>query len=628
VRAIDPLSPWGRSALLAGAILITTCALETVSHAYVLRAGDTAFEVTPQPDWGYVVKPVRPASQISAAGSILGTIEGDVRRIGGLDPDRGWIVENPDPAGRNESTISRLSRDRDIAYVAPLFACEGESLAIIPEIVVRVARGTHVRQLQDLCRQIGCEVAERMEFTTQEYLLRVMGPDAEAVFMAVEQFDKVPWIEWASPNTVSYGTPLGQSIGQASPSVSMDVLPTGNLGLFGMIPNDPYFPAQWHLHNTGQFNYVPDADINALEAWQLTTGDPNIVIALVDNGVDTSHPDLIDNLVPGYDFLDNDDQPRPVMVNEVNNHGTMCAGLAAAKGNNGIGVVGVTWSCRVMPVRISMASSATTGVSCSAADRAKAFRWAASHGADILNNSYKDVQNDIIHSAIVDITTAGGTGRKGRGCVVFFSSGNEGTRIPTSYLCRYPEVIAVGATSPRGVRWNYSNYGVELDVTTPSASMDSVTYGIMSTSITAGAKLDISSYMAGCNGTSTACPVAAGVAALILSLEPDLTSDEVRHFLCRSAKDLGTPGRDDYYGWGRVDAQAALDMVLAKRADLNDDWSVDEKDLVILTVAMEKNDRSADIAPAAKRDGIIDAKDRELLIQYLGTKIPEMPTPP
>jgi hypothetical protein len=110
----------------------------------------------------------------------------------------------------------------------------------------------------------------------------------------------------------------------------------------------------------------------------------------------------------------------------------------------------------------------------------------------------------------------------------------------------------------------------------------------------------------------------------MLSVEPNLTSDEARHFLERSAKDLGDPGRDDYCGWGRVDARAALDMVLAKRCDLNNDWKVDEEDQAILMKAMETNDLSADIAPAAKRDGVVDANDLELLTRYLGTAIPEL----
>jgi hypothetical protein len=128
-------------------------------------------------------------------------------------------------------------------------------------------------------------------------------------------------------------------------------------------------------------------------------------------------------------------------------------------------------------------------------------------------------------------------------------------------------------------------------------------------------------------GSSAACPIAAGVAALVLSIEPDLTSDVVRHFIERSAKDLGDPGWDQYYGWGRVDARAALDMVLAYRCDLNKDWRVDEQDLAILNVAIDANDLSADIAPAPKRDGRVDAKDVALLTQYLGTVIPEMPEP-
>jgi hypothetical protein len=125
-------------------------------------------------------------------------------------------------------------------------------------------------------------------------------------------------------------------------------------------------------------------------------------------------------------------------------------------------------------------------------------------------------------------------------------------------------------------------------------------------------------------GTSGACPVVAGVAALILSIEPELTSDEVRHFLTRSAKDLGDPGRDDYYGWGRVDARAALDMVLAKRSDLNNDWKVDEQDLTLLNEYVDTNDPSGDIAPAAKHDGQVDEQDIELLTRYLGTEIPEI----
>jgi hypothetical protein len=121
-----------------------------------------------------------------------------------------------------------------------------------------------------------------------------------------------------------------------------------------------------------------------------------------------------------------------------------------------------------------------------------------------------------------------------------------------------------------------------------------------------------------------ACSLVAGVAALILSIEPNLTSDEVRHYLCRSAHDLGEPGWDDEYGWGRVDARAALDMVLTCRADLNKDGIVNEQDLIILEQFMGTTEPLADIAPAAKPDGIVDELDRQLMMQYWQKEYPEL----
>jgi len=129
--------------------------------------------------------------------------------------------------------------------------------------------------------------------------------------------------------------------------------------------------------------------------------------------------------------------------------------------------------------------------------------------------------------------------------------------------------------------------------------------------------LDYAQYW---GGTSASCPITAGVAALILSVEPNLTSDDVRYILTHSAHDLGEPGWDEYYGWGRVDAKAALDMVLAARADLYRDGKVDLKDLLILIKFWGTTEPLADIAPAKKSDGIVDEKDLELLIKYWETE--------
>jgi hypothetical protein len=386
-----------------------------------------------------------------------------------------------------------------------------------------------------------------------------------------------------------------------------------------VIPNDEYWPMQWHLHNTGQSGGTPGADINALEAWEITAGDPNIVVAVLDTGVDMDHPDLVNNLVPGYDFYQNDDLPEPGGGSQIDAHGTNCAGLVAAEGNNNIGVLGVAWKCKIMPIRLGLEISEQVAAS--------AIRWAAEQGADVISCSWGLQDASAIHSAVQDVTTIGGIGREGKGCVVFFAVNIQNAQIDTRGTAAYPEVIAVGATNEDDRRWSYSNFGVELDVVAPS-SRPYFQGSIWTTDITGAAGLnnrntDILDYTDKHGGCSASAPIAAGVAALILSVEPNLTNDEVRHFLQRSAKDLGDPGRDDYYGWGRVDARAALDMVLAKRCDLNNNWKVDFEDLLILIELWGTAESSADIAPATYRDSIVDEQDLELMMQYWQTEIPE-----
>jgi len=410
----------------------------------------------------------------------------------------------------------------------------------------------------------------------------------------------------------------------------------------GVFPNDEYFPLQWHLLNTGQSGGTPGVDIRAPEAWEITTGDPNIVIDVVDVGVDTHHPDLVNNLVPGYDFWDNDDMPDPVMNDPMDTHGTTCAGLIAAEGNNGIGVTGVAYNCKIMPIRHG---SETRG-SITGEEEVTAFRWAAANGADVISCSW-GVVNPITHSGVKDVTKLGGIGREGKGCVVVFIARNQGSRIEPTASAAYPEVITVGATDHNDMRYEYSNYGPELDIVAPSGCFSNLAKCPECESLSCRADVPfwttdmsgkeghdirnddpcIVDYVQWECGTSMSGPVVAGVAALILSVEPNLTDDEVRHFLERSAKDLGAPGRDDYYGWGRVDARAALDMVLAKRADLNNDWKVDFGDFAVFAECWKTDDLRGDIGPVPRPDGTLDVRDLGLIGEYWLTEIPEIPDP-
>ena len=580
------------------------------SCTIIITVAGKEYAYQSRPDLGYIIKlpgrqkAIESNDEISTLMAEIGA-----RRIGGLDQRPIWIVDKNQEGGAN---LTPQSVQGKALYVAPLFTLFGEKVAVIPEIVVRLSAETKVGRLRQICRSLGCSIKKPMEFTTQEYLIDVFGTNEDAVFSAVKALNEIDWIEWADLNVAFQPKPCGQT----------EFYPPQVSQISGAIPNDEYLPMQWHLHNIGQFGYIPDADINALEAWDITTGDPNIVIAIVDNGVDANHPDLVNNLVPGYDFFDDDDSTDSERDNNgyIDNHGTMCAGLAAAQGNNYIGVMGVTWNCKIMPIRISWGDEDLNKIS--NAEIATAFRWAADHGADILSNSW-GFANQIVQSAIIDITKIGGMGRDGKGCVVLAASGNGNAAVIQPAAFR--EAIAVGATGENDIRRDYSCFGPELDITAPSGSIPWGTLGLMSTDISGDEGSRKTDYTSGCNGTSTATPITAGVVALMLSTEPDLTSHEIRHFLTRSARDLGQPGRDNYYGWGRVDARAALDMILAKRVDLNDDWKVDDADVALFNELSAANDPLADIGPAPRPDGVVDEKDYDLLIQYLGIEIPKMP---
>ena len=616
-------------------VLMNPCFLtDPQAHAtsrYTVRCGRERLEFVAQPEKGYVIKPAEKGEGIHALAGISVLDAEGAREVRGLDRWCTWIVERDGGTACNEDTVRSLRARGQVAYAAPLFSSGGETVAIIPEIVVRMEPGTEMEKLQALCEKVDCRLKERMEFTQQEYLLEVLGPDADAVFGALEAFNHCPEVEWAAPNAAFQPQLSDQAVADRRGSGGqLRITAAGeDANTPGVFPNDECFPMQWHLHNTGQSGGTPSADIRAPEAWEITTGDPNIVVAVLDCGVDTSHPDLINNLVAGYDFYENDLFPEPALVGENNLHGTACAGLVAAQGNNSIGVTGVAWNCKVMPIRQTQIQSnpATEAIG------ATALRWAAAHGADVVNGrGATDYATPIIHSAIVDITKPRGIGRNGKGCVLVYPACNANSSV--YYPAKYPEAIAVGATDHQDLRWGYSNYGPQLDIMAPAGPYPPVSagdiFGVWTTDIAGSAGgngiikgLRITDYIP-FGGTSAAAPIVAGVAALVLSVEPNLTNDEVRHFLCRSAKDLGDPGRDDYYGWGRVDARAALDMVLARRADLNSDWKVDEEDRAILMRARETKDLSADVAPATKPDGVVDAKDLELLTGYLGTVIPEL----
>lgn len=347
--------------------------------------------------------------------------------------------------------------------------------------------------------------------------------------------------------------------------------------------NDPQFAAQRHLDNRGQDKGTPLQDARAIGAWNLVGGGHrSIVIAIIDDGVDLEHPDLKDNIWKnpaarardrhGRDFVDDSDRynPRPKVFNapfdntDSNDiHGTPCAGVAAAVGNNGRGVAGMAWNCRLMAVKIM------AGEALAPHDRiADAIRYAASH-ADVLSCSWGVAPSPDIESAMTYAVTRG---RGGRGSVVCVATGNEhASRI--GFPSSDDHAVAVGACNDRGRHSAYSNRGQGLTVVAPSDDDDSRRQGITTTDVSLRGKgYSAGAYCSDFGGTSSATPLVAGVAALVLSANRSLRWDEVRDVLTSTADKID-PSGGDYrsghslkYGFGRVNAEAAVTKAKGHRA--------------------------------------------------------------
>ena len=283
------------------------------------------------------------------------------------------------------------------------------------------------------------------------------------------------------------------------------------------LPNDPRFSQLWGLHNTGQANGLPDADIDAPEAWEVTTGSAGVTVAVIDTGVDYNHPDLRDNIlrddagnVVGWDFANGDANPM-----DDNSHGTHVSGTIGAEGNNGIGVIGVCPVVRVMPVKFLGADG--TG---STSNAILAIDFAVAHGARVLNCSWGGAGlSDLLLEAIQRAQSAG--------VLVVAAAGNEGLNndetpsYPASYNQFCVNVLSIAATDNRDDLAGFSNYGRDtVDLCAPGV-------GIVST-------LPGNSY-GSFSGTSMATPHVSGTAALLLSRYPDLSVAQLRHRLLDNA---------------------------------------------------------------------------------------------
>jgi subtilisin family serine protease len=336
-----------------------------------------------------------------------------------------------------------------------------------------------------------------------------------------------------------------------------------------IIPNDPDFELQWYLHNIGQTGGTEDADIDAPEVWDIEMGSSDIVIAIIDSGIDYNHPDLADNIwinedeipdnsidddnngyiddIRGWNFYDNNSDPKDLF-----GHGTHCAGIAAAVGNNGIGIAGVTWNCKIMPLR----ETDEVGLDSWPAV-IKAFEYAVDNGADIISLSiggYADIQN-IIEDAI--------NYAYDRGVFLCAAAGNDNRDIRL-YPAAFENVVAVGGTFHNDERSSFSTYGEWVDIAAPGTYIYSTmpTYHVTMNDLFGYTE----TYSYG-SGTSYSAPQVAGVAALLLSIDPILTPDELKELICSNADSYIDDGR--YIGTGRLNAQKAVAALIQSQLPPN-----------------------------------------------------------
>ncbi|TCV85456.1 MULTISPECIES: S8 family serine peptidase [Methylomonas] len=279
------------------------------------------------------------------------------------------------------------------------------------------------------------------------------------------------------------------------------------------VPNDPQFANAWHL-----------SKIQSPNAWDVSKAD-GITIAILDSGVDGTHPDLAAHMVPGWNAVDSGS-----VTADINGHGTAVAGAAAAVTNNASGVAGVAWNAKIMPIRITNDAGGYAYWS----DVARGLNWAVDNGADVANLSYAASDSATVASAAQYMRSKGG--------LVLVAAGNDGL---DPGLADNINLIVVSATDANDAKASFSNYGKYIDVAAPGVSILTTNNG---------------GTYAAWYGTSLATPVAAGVVALIQAANPKLTPDNVEKILKSSADKVSGVNFDPNYGYGygRVNAANAI----------------------------------------------------------------------
>jgi subtilisin family serine protease len=446
--------------------------------------------------------------------------------------------------------LTDLNQTPGIRYGAPFLRHnDGTLLGVLDQINVGIKKPSDLSWVSRFCRENGLELPTTNEFDQTILKIKVTDNRMGRALEVAEELTASGRLLFAEVNFILVMTPFNT--------------------------NDPLRPAQWSQTNTGSYwngsNWVnvgiSDADMDVTEAWSITKGTSSIKVAVIDDGVQTNHPDLAANMLSGYDAIGQGTGGNPT-GNDL--HGTACAGIIAATGNNNLGLVGNAYQCKIIPVRVGYTPPGQNVWFSTPEGMANGINWSwQTAGAAVLSNSWGGgPSSSIINTAI---TNAVVNGRNGKGSLVFFATGNDDVS-SVSFPARYADAIAVGASNMCDTRkrkttscdgetnWG-SNYGTGIDVVAPGVK-------IVTTDLTGGAGANGGDYNLFFNGTSSACPNAASVGALILSVNNNLTYAQARAILESTCEKVGgysynsnsnqlNGSWNSEMGYGRVNARNA-----------------------------------------------------------------------
>lgn len=318
-------------------------------------------------------------------------------------------------------------------------------------------------------------------------------PRGQTAERVISRYERHPLVEFAEPNHFS------------SPADTF--------------PNDPYWPSLWHLRQLG-----------APQAWDITTGNTNLILAILDTGFDPEHPEFQGKMLPGRNtYADNDDIYSPCC-----GHGSHVASFAAANTNNNYQTASVCWGCRILPIQIVTPLGGATDSTTS-----EGIIWAADHGARVASISFTSclmVQSNTVQAAMQYLYNRNG--------LTVFATGNQ-----AGYFCDIPDdpkVIIVSATRPDGQWATWSSIGNYVDIAAPGESLRSI------------CPVGSESSSCGGSGTSFSTPQVSATLALMMSANPDLTPAELTEIITQTAVDVGPPGWDNMTGWGRLNTYQAV----------------------------------------------------------------------